>query len=86
MAEESLLFSFAKFLELKFYSQSSKTRYQGNQASTCEHSLHQDYVQYFLHKDKLAAFQYVLNIATVYILSRIEVYTLPMYVIIIVYC
>ena len=59
MSKDSLLFSFAKFLELKFYSETYGTRYQGDQNSACTHSVHKDYVQYFLHKDKLAAFQYV---------------------------
>ena len=59
MSKDSLLFSFAKFLELKFYSETYGTRYQGDQSSVCAHSVHKDYVQYFLHKDKLAAFQYV---------------------------
>ena len=57
MSEESLLYSFAKFLELKFHCDCYITRYRSDKEVPCWHSLHKDYIQYFYHKDKLAAFQ-----------------------------
>jgi hypothetical protein len=58
MSEPSLLYSFAKFLELKFHCDCYITRYHSDEEEVpCSHSLHKDYVQYFRYKDKLAAFQ-----------------------------
>ena len=56
MAEKSLLFSFAKFLELKFHCDCYVTRFHDEDVP-CTHSLHKEYTQYFCHQNKLAAFQ-----------------------------
>ena len=60
MSEDSLLFSFAKFLELRFYSGSYVTRYHSDGTSDCPHLIHKDYIQYFCCKNSIASFQYVL--------------------------
>ena len=57
MSESSLLYSFAKFLELKFHCDCYVTRYHSDEEVQCSHSLHKEYIQYFRCKDKLAAFQ-----------------------------
>jgi len=66
MSKDSLLFSFAKYLELKFHCDVYVTRYHSDDNPSCSHSLHRDYVQYFLHKDKIAAFQYAIYNISMY--------------------
>ena len=61
MTEKSLLFSFAKFLELKFHCDQYVTRFHGDEDVPCTHSLHKEYIQYFCHQKMLAAFQWVCN-------------------------
>jgi 1-phosphatidylinositol-3-phosphate 5-kinase len=58
MADSSLLFSFAKFLELKFHCDQFTTRLHREADDTsCQHSLHSDYLHYFSFRNKIACFQ-----------------------------
>ena len=57
MSEDSLLFSFAKFLELRFYGGSYVTRYHSDGTSDCPHLIHKDYIQHFCCKNSIASFQ-----------------------------
>jgi hypothetical protein len=64
MSPDSLLFSFAKFIELKFYcSYMARTEGGGEEggeeggASPCPHSLHKDYIHYFIFRNKVASFR-----------------------------
>ena len=60
MPPNSLLFSFAKFLELRFYCNSYVTCSDGGGGRvSCGHSLHKDYVQCFMYRNKLATFRWV---------------------------
>lgn len=54
MSSNTWSFSFAKFLELKFYTNVYSRR--GTEA--CQHSLHHDHYQYFGHKNIVASFKY----------------------------
>ena len=62
MSPNSLLFSFAKFIELKVYCDSYRARPEGGgvavgAANLCGHSLHKDYVHCFIYRNKLATFR-----------------------------
>ena len=57
MADNSLLFSFAKFLELKFHCDQFVTRLHSKADTTCQHCLHSDYLHYFSYRNKIACFQ-----------------------------
>lgn len=58
LSANSLMFSFAKFLELKFYCSSYVTRYHSDGGgSDCPHTLHEEYIHYFCHRNKIVAFQ-----------------------------
>lgn len=55
MSSDTWSFSFAKYLELKFYG-SVYSRRGSN--TLCGHSLHHDHYQYFAHKGCVASFKY----------------------------
>ena len=62
MSPNSLLFSFAKFIELKMYCDYYVARSEGGSipmggASMCSHSLHKDYIHCFIYRNKLATFR-----------------------------
>jgi hypothetical protein len=58
MADNSLLFSFAKFLELKFHCDQFVTRlHSKTDDASCQHSLHPHYLHYFSFRNKIACFQ-----------------------------
>lgn len=66
MSPDTLIFSFAKFLELKFYGTNYTFRPQHDEtgsssdkrlSGTCPHSLHPHYTQYFSFQNKLASFE-----------------------------
>lgn len=67
MSPNSLLFSFAKFLELKFYCNSYRARSDVSIAEEggteeggaihCSHCLHRDYIHCFVFGNKLASFR-----------------------------
>ena len=69
MTPNSLLFSFAKFIELKFYCDSYRARSdvsvaeegvaEGGGANHCPHSLHRDYTHWFIYRNRLASFRYM---------------------------
>ncbi|XP_054715283.1 1-phosphatidylinositol 3-phosphate 5-kinase-like [Uloborus diversus] len=55
MSQDTWSFSFAKYLELRFYAESYKRRGTSEQ---CSHSLHHDYYQYFAQNKLVAIFKY----------------------------
>ena len=58
MNEKSLLLSFAKFLELKFYGSGyTASCFEGNRDILCPHSALKDYAQYFCFNGLLAEFR-----------------------------
>ncbi|XP_072386330.1 1-phosphatidylinositol 3-phosphate 5-kinase [Diabrotica undecimpunctata] len=54
MSADTWSYSFAKFLELKFYGDIYSRRGQ----AACDHSLHQDHYHYFGYKNYVATFKY----------------------------
>ncbi|KAG8194044.1 hypothetical protein JTE90_028386 [Oedothorax gibbosus] len=55
MSQDTWSFSFAKYLELRFYTESYKRR--GNNEA-CSHSLHHNHYQYFAQNNLVAIFKY----------------------------
>ncbi|XP_055924397.1 1-phosphatidylinositol 3-phosphate 5-kinase-like [Argiope bruennichi] len=55
MSEDTWSFSFAKYLELRFYADSYKRR---GKNELCQHSLHHDHYQYFAQNNLVAIFKY----------------------------
>ncbi|GFY59527.1 1-phosphatidylinositol 3-phosphate 5-kinase [Trichonephila inaurata madagascariensis] len=55
MSQDTWSFSFAKYLELRFYADGYKRR--GNN-EVCQHSLHHDHYQYFAQNNLVAIFKY----------------------------
>lgn len=58
MSDDTWLFSFAKYLELKYHSCHSACRALNN----CNHCLNKDFVQFFVYNKTVASFEYVINI------------------------
>lgn len=55
MSQDSWSFSFAKYLELRFYASDYKKR---GAVEVCSHSLHHDHYQYFAQNKSVAIFKY----------------------------
>lgn len=55
MSQDTWSFSFAKYLELRFYAVDYKKR---GDVDTCSHSLHHDHYQYFAQNKSVAIFKY----------------------------
>ena len=56
LSTEAWAFSFAKYLELRFYAGSYKRRAS---VEPCGHSLHKDHYQYFAYANMVASFKLV---------------------------
>lgn len=57
LSPEAWAFSFAKYLELRFYAGSYKRRAS---VEPCGHSLHKDHYQYFAYANMVASFKLVV--------------------------